>query len=641
MPPAARIARDEGGASTKSRPRFVLPCAVLLAVAALALCPARAPLAQTLRHENFKAGKDPATLGAQQSALSLKANPSSVANCPGGSALVRLRAVPAVNVQMAPAYGWKVDAGTLEAKADSAVWNLSGVKPGTYTAAVTVKTFRLSVMTPDISASTRVTIRPCRDNTPACPRFTMSCPAMVTAGDLLKIGASWEGGRPVAKPTFEWRLTGGAELVGGSLNERELVLNTTGVKDEYILAAIYLNGYGKPCVGECRILIQQPVATTTPTVTPTPTASTEGTPALTPGSNGTPGVRGARSNWLWLILAGLVALCVVAFLAAKLFSFSLLGHLKGAPAGLGKVPPGPVSPSTGGAHDAVVGSQKKEADKVHCTVFAPEQAAPGDPFQVQVFAHLAKHSGRLKKLAARAHAEAEEQGSAALRKPVARGTEITFTLRMEGLEVQGSQKSLVWDGAINHVQFAVDVPKDCERTNIRGEVNIYYGKAKAPVGEIIFMFKVAGDGAAASAPTAPPQRHVRYRHAFVSYCAKDLDKVLLGLRGLRAGWEQEGITYFFDRRGIDAGAYWPDVIKAHLDRCDLFVLFWSSAAQCSGEVGKEIAYARARRLGSYENLPAIVPFTLEKPIPKPLPEGLESIHFGDELLNYGTDEETP
>jgi hypothetical protein len=285
----------------------------------------------------------------------------------------------------------------------------------------------------------------------------------------------------------------------------------------------------------------------------------------------------------------------------------------------------------------VVGGLKKTSDKVHCTVFAPEAAAPGDPFVVQVFAHLAKQAGRLAALAAKAQESAEGQGSAALSGPVARGTEITFRLRMEGLKVREPKKSLVWDGEVNGVQFAVDVPEDFGRTNVRGEVRIYYGEGKAPVGEIMFMFKVARDAGAARAPhapAAPPQRHTRYTHAFVSYCSKDLDKVLLAVRGLREGWEQEGMTYFLDRRAIRPGESWRAAIKTNLDRCDLFVLFWSSAAQLSGEVKKEIDYALARKGGGDDNPPAIEPFTIEKPVPVPLPAGLETLHFGDELLNY-------
>ena len=154
----------------------------------------------------------------------------------------------------------------------------------------------------------------------------------------------------------------------------------------------------------------------------------------------------------------------------------------------------------------------------------------------------------------------------------------------------------------------------------------------------MFLFKVVREGvtprASAPAPTRPEQRHHVYEYAFVSYCSADLEKVLLGLRGMVRLWEQEGIKYFFDRRNIKHGEPWRTSIGEHLDKCDLFVLFWSKAARESEEVGKEISYALARKGGSDERPPAFDPFTIEKPVPVPLPKGLESYHFGDELLNY-------
>jgi hypothetical protein len=284
----------------------------------------------------------------------------------------------------------------------------------------------------------------------------------------------------------------------------------------------------------------------------------------------------------------------------------------------------------------IIGGQKKVADEVHCTVFAPEQAAPGDPFQVQVFAHLLEQAGQLAALAAKADDMAQDQGSKALSEPIERETKITFSLQMPGLKVQGRKQSLIWRGVVDYVQFAVDVPEDCEPQNIRGVVKIYYGE-NALVGQIMFMFKVVEAGAprpaTASVPTPPPQKIIRCTHAFISYSSKDRRRVLMGLQGLRKGWEQAGITDFIDLQDIKSGEHWRKVIQLHLDKCDLFVLFWSSAAKNSEEVRKEVNYALARKGGSDENPPVFEPFTIELPLAEPLPGGLESLHFGDDLLH--------
>jgi hypothetical protein len=292
------------------------------------------------------------------------------------------------------------------------------------------------------------------------------------------------------------------------------------------------------------------------------------------------------------------------------------------------------SPDKEGMEGAIIGRQKKADDEVHCTVFAPEQAAPGDPFQVQVFAHLAKQARQLAALAAKADDTARDQGSKVLSKPVERETKITFTLEMPGLKVIEPKQSLIWRGEIDYVQFAVDVPEDCEPQNVRGVVKIYY--ENSPVGKIMFMFEVVEAGApkpsAASAPAPPPQKESRYTHAFISYCSKDRLRVLMGLQGLRNGWELAGITYFIDLQGIKSGEYWSKVIQQNLDKCNLFVLFWSSAAQCSKEVSKEINYALTRKGGSEANPPDFLPYIIELPVPMPLPSGLEALHFNDDLL---------
>lgn len=288
----------------------------------------------------------------------------------------------------------------------------------------------------------------------------------------------------------------------------------------------------------------------------------------------------------------------------------------------------------------------KEADEVHCTVFAPEQAAPGDSFQVQVFAHLAEQAGKLAAMAAKADEEARERGSKILSERIERETKLTFILMMPDLEVQGDgEESLIWRGVIDYVQFAVDVPANFKQNKVSGVVKIYCGDEKAPVGKIMFTFKIVEAGtpkpaAAASAPSPPSQKLIKYTHAFISYSSKDRRRVLMGIQGLRKGWKMAGITYFMDLQDIESGEHWREVIQQNLDKSDLFVLFWSSAAQGSEEVRKEINYALARRGGSDNDLPDFEPYTIELPIPEPLPEGLESQHFGDDLLYIIKAEET-
>jgi hypothetical protein len=66
-----------------------------------------------------------------------------------------------------------------------------------------------------------------------------------------------------------------------------------------------------------------------------------------------------------------------------------------------------------------------------------------------------------------------------------------------------------------------------------------------------------------------------------------------------------------------------------IDRCDLFLLFWSQAAKDSEWVRREVKYA----LGLGKRVPEIRPVVVEGP-PVPLPwDELAHLHFNDRLLS--------
>jgi hypothetical protein len=66
--------------------------------------------------------------------------------------------------------------------------------------------------------------------------------------------------------------------------------------------------------------------------------------------------------------------------------------------------------------------------------------------------------------------------------------------------------------------------------------------------------------------------------------------------------------------------------------CDLFLLFWSSAAKTSEWVMKEVKYALLRKGDLETNPPDIVPVILEGPPPVPPPPELQHMHFADHLM---------
>jgi hypothetical protein len=90
-----------------------------------------------------------------------------------------------------------------------------------------------------------------------------------------------------------------------------------------------------------------------------------------------------------------------------------------------------------------------------------------------------------------------------------------------------------------------------------------------------------------------------------------------------------GAEFFLDLLSLRPGQRWERRLYAEIDRCDVFVLFWSSNAKRSKWVRIETERALARQ-GNDENAPpAIVPIMLEGPPPPEPPDHWKAIHFDD------------
>jgi hypothetical protein len=279
----------------------------------------------------------------------------------------------------------------------------------------------------------------------------------------------------------------------------------------------------------------------------------------------------------------------------------------------------------------VLGSAKKE-DEVHCTVFAPLAASPGDGFLVQVFAHLAEQADQLAAMATEADEDSKARGTKKLDKMIERGKELVFSLNMPGLEIDEPSQSLIWQGEIDSVQFGVTVPEQCKLGSIIGTVRICY--ESVPIGHVKFKFKIAAVGAqpvqqAEIMPT-PPQSFVRYKQAFISYASPDRPEVLKRVQMLKMA----KINFFQDLLTLEPGERWEKSIYTHIDESDVFFLFWSSAAKKSEWVAKEVAYALKRKGGNDAVLPEIVPVIIEGPPVVPPPDSLHEFHFNDGLLYF-------
>lgn len=218
------------------------------------------------------------------------------------------------------------------------------------------------------------------------------------------------------------------------------------------------------------------------------------------------------------------------------------------------------------------------------------------------------------------------RGQTTLGLELARSTRVDIMLDGGGLGVDEPIQSLIWRGRPAACQFVVAAPDDAAEGQHVLTARVLVGGV--PLGRLAFTLAVDA-AAAAEPPELTGDAARRYERAFLSYSSLDRPEVLKTAQTLQA----TGIDYFQDILSIEPGEAWRDRLFAEIDRCDLFLLFWSSHAAGSDWVRQEAEYALARHRGSAEAPPDIRPIILEgPPIPLP-PASLASLHFND-MLRY-------
>ncbi|ACC84864.1 toll/interleukin-1 receptor domain-containing protein [Nostoc punctiforme] len=266
-------------------------------------------------------------------------------------------------------------------------------------------------------------------------------------------------------------------------------------------------------------------------------------------------------------------------------------------------------------------------DLVDCSVFSPASVTPNDMFLVQVFVHLPEQVESAKQNAQQFDPEAKQLGVRSLGVPIKRGSELTFNLSIPKLEVDDPIQNLSWNGRADSIQFGVTVPADITQKTVIGIVTA--SQNTIPLGHLKFKLSIIPS---ASSTSKEPQlvgevaRH--YTKAFVSYSSKDRTEVLKRVQGLAVS----GITVFQDILNLEPGDRWEQELYRNIDECDLFLLFWSTAAKESPWVLKEVLYALERQGSDGLRSPEIIPVIIEGPPLVPPPPELQDLHFNDKLL---------
>jgi tetratricopeptide (TPR) repeat protein len=272
--------------------------------------------------------------------------------------------------------------------------------------------------------------------------------------------------------------------------------------------------------------------------------------------------------------------------------------------------------------------EEATGDWVDCCIFAPSKAASENTIFIQVFALLAGQESLAERLARRFDENTAWRNRKCLEARIALESRLTFQLTVPDLEIDEPVQSLIWRGRPESIVYAVHVPKDQAPRDIPGTVRVSVDTV--PVGHIYFKLSVVGadGGDAGVAVEQQGDDAHRYRRAFISYATPDRPEVLKRVSMLRL----QRIKFFQDLLDIDPGEEWEKRLFSEIDRCDLFLLFWSAAAKASPWVAKEVRRALRRRSEGAGGLPEILPVPIEGPPIVEPPDELQHIHFNDPLL---------
>jgi TIR domain len=267
---------------------------------------------------------------------------------------------------------------------------------------------------------------------------------------------------------------------------------------------------------------------------------------------------------------------------------------------------------------------EEQTDIVDVSAFAPDCVRAGEYTLIQIFIHLVDDATVAMSLARETDSTALRRGVATLISEVKRGQRIDISLEATGLTIDEPFQSIVWRGAPRSCQFLALVPTDTADRQVHVRVNLRL--ENLPIGVLVFALQVTEAQSSLSNPASDLRGDWarRYQYAFLSYASADRSEVLKRAQALKA----VRINFFHDLLSIDPGEQWLPKLFQEIDRCDLFLLFWSTHAANSEWVRRESEHALNRRKKS--DLPDIAPIILEFPVPPP-PESMKDIHFNDYL----------
>jgi hypothetical protein len=264
-----------------------------------------------------------------------------------------------------------------------------------------------------------------------------------------------------------------------------------------------------------------------------------------------------------------------------------------------------------------------EADRdVNVTVFAPATAPPRAQVVIQAFVHLPDLESEVHAISLGADPSSIKLASIPLALQLKQHDRIKVSLEaIGGATIDEPIQHLRWNGKLALFAFEAKLPDSAIGIAIRFKLRVFANGL--PAGTIIFNIGVK-PGTDIEPASRIDQQSKRFNRPFLSYASQDRAQVLRAAQLLRA----LKMEFFQDLLTLEPGGHWRERIFLEIDKCDLFLLFWSQSARNSRWVTREAEYALRR---SRTSLIEIVPVLLEGPPAIPPPPSLEEIHFNDAL----------
>jgi hypothetical protein len=267
------------------------------------------------------------------------------------------------------------------------------------------------------------------------------------------------------------------------------------------------------------------------------------------------------------------------------------------------------------------------SDTVEVTAFAPRIGREGEEIFVQIFLHKLEQTNSVAVFAEAIDPGTSIRGKTTLTTEITRGERIDVILEgPSNVMIDESHQYLVWRGESRSCQFVVSLPTGILEARRTLHFRVCLLLASIPVGDLRFPLLVSSFDESEVAEAISGTAHYN-RHAFLSYATADRAEVLKRAQALKVAQ----IDFFQDLLSLEPGERWERRLYEEIDRCDLFLLFWSSHAAHSSWVAKETEYALDRQKKVGEQNMAIAPIILEGPPIAPVPEKLKDIHFDDAI----------